>query len=223
MGSRVTPYGLLSFIVLMLWCNPCHAITIFNDDFSGLDNWTIYSGNVSASANAMILSDSDDISTLVVLSPAPSQDPSNFFDKFLIIEKGTYRILFDYTAGISQEPVPYELGINHDFWSFSVALYNIIDSDEILFDPSLQLQSTGSSSFDGMFTNPYDNAYFIPNFSLLEQNGIIDDSHVSISNFSVTTAAEPVPEPGTILLMGAGGFALALARRFVLKVRERTN
>lgn len=207
MGSRVIPSCLLTFFVLMLLCSPCHAIPVFNDDFSGLDNWTVLCGNVSASDNAMIITDSG----LVAFSP------------LLIIGTGNYRISFDYTADVSREPDPPEDGIIHDFWSFTVALYNLADFEETSFDPSAQLQSNSSRRFDWIFTNSYNNAYFSPIFYLSNENGISDDSNVRISNFSVVTVAEPVPEPGTILLMGAGGLALALARRFMHKARERSS
>lgn len=215
----------LALLGALLWvifsAGGAMALPLPSGNFSG---W-LYEGDVSStSAGEAVLG--DNVATYSHLYQGAA------------LAAGNYTIQFNFRNFLSPTPYSADSGGFAFLDTFFTTLYSTSDLTSFSLDP----QGAGASKFDAAlslfsldangafgytgkigpsqkgndwnrfsmdFHNDY--AYAIPVFELLDLNYINDDSSVLIDNLSIT-AANPVPEPGTLAML-LGGFAVLIAFR----------
>lgn len=205
MNSLLIPVLFLSLVVN---ANVSQAVTTNGDFANGLNGWSTV-GDVTTNNQEAVLGDNNATDSLLY--------------QLVALTPGQYSLRFDFLNGLSA--VLPTLGFLDTFFA---SLYFINDGSQLDifgggFDavtPLFDLDANGVVNLTGsvgvsvkggnwqhyslIFQNSFN--YVVPAFELLEQNFVNADSTVRLDNVTIAAATSPVPEPGTLLLVGSGLF-----------------
>lgn len=184
------------------------AATPVNGDFSGgLTAWTTQ-GDVAVESGAAVLGDDAEWYSLLYQGIA--------------LAPGSYLLEFDFLNLLSAEVPNFALG--PDYFVANLYFTNDLDAFDLTtgtYDAALFLMDmdySGVLNFNGavaaiagmndwtrhsiIFDTAY--AYVIPVFEFYDFNFVDNDSAVGLDNVAINATEQIIPEPGTLLLVGAG-------------------